>query len=230
MRRWLTWALIAPGLLFGTPAQAVDIEAEPALTLRSSTGVFHNRADVPGIPSGWMGLSELRARPELLLRGSKASFQLDLETRVGLASEAALLGQGASLWESGKPLRAMPLRYRAVNTQDVQIAGWVDRADLLWRVGAVDIQIGRQPISLGTAQFVGVLDIIAPFAPGDLDATFKPGVDAVRVRTFAGNTAELEFIGVAADPAQRTIHGAINTFGLGEAGGGVIEINRHGFA
>ena len=43
---------------------------------------------------------------------------------------------------------------------------------------------------------MGVLDVVAPFAPGDLDATYKPGVDAVRVRRGIGMTGEAEIIAV----------------------------------
>ncbi len=65
-----------------------------------------------------------------------------------------------------------------------------ERLKLSRGFGAFDVDIGRQPVTLGTSHFVGVLDVLAPFPPGDLDATYKPGIDAVRVRTLIGEEGE----------------------------------------
>jgi hypothetical protein len=65
-------------------------------------------------------------------------------------------------------------------------------------IGDYDYLIGRQPISLGTSHFVSVLDVIAPFYPGYLDSSYKPGVDALRIRTYSGMVGVIELIAVAA--------------------------------
>lgn len=182
-------------------AHSADVDVDPGVALRSSTAMFYNRSDALGLDDGWFGVADLRARPTLLIRGAFASFGLELETRSAASSEAALAGQGASILGSAQPLRLHPLRYTPVDEGDVTISGWIDRADLSFAIGPVDVQIGRQPFSLGTAHFVGVLDIVAPFAPGDLDATYKPGVDAARVRTVLDGTVELELAGIFAEPS-----------------------------
>lgn len=76
----------------------------------------------------------------------------------------------------------------------------VERLDLAWSLGMLDVQVGRQPVSFGTSHFVGVLDVLAPFAPGWLDASFKPGIDALRVRTSVGESGEAEVILAGAAP------------------------------
>jgi hypothetical protein len=76
----------------------------------------------------------------------------------------------------------------------------VERLDVAWTMGAVDFDLGRQPVSLGTSHFVGVLDVLAPFAPGAMDASYKPGIDALRTRTALGDTGEAELILAGRDP------------------------------
>lgn len=73
----------------------------------------------------------------------------------------------------------------------------IERFELSFTSGNYDFQIGRQPISLGTSHFIGLLDFIDPFYPGYLDSSYKPGVDAIRIRTSAGRIGEMELIGVA---------------------------------
>ncbi|HEY9069586.1 MAG TPA: hypothetical protein VIV61_04975, partial [Candidatus Ozemobacteraceae bacterium] len=78
------------------------------------------------------------------------------------------------------------------------VSGIIERMQASWRSGTVDIDLGRQPVSLGTSHFIGVLDVLAPFSPGYLDSTFKPGIDAVRLRARSGETGEAELILVPA--------------------------------
>ncbi|RMF19410.1 MAG: hypothetical protein D6761_00470 [Candidatus Dadabacteria bacterium] len=179
---------IAAALLIAAPASALDVL--PSLALRQS--VLGLRQQLPTMRD-WDGLAELRARPGLTLRGAQAAGSLEIETRL-------FSGTGNPLWPQPQAQRFTGLKWTAVDQGDVVIAGWIDRADVTLHAGPVDIQIGRQPVGLGTAHFLGVLDIIAPFAPGDLDATFRPGVDALRLRGMAGARLEWEVAAVGADP------------------------------
>ncbi|MBF0547571.1 MAG: hypothetical protein HQM08_24240 [Candidatus Riflebacteria bacterium] len=70
----------------------------------------------------------------------------------------------------------------------------LERFDFSWTANKLDFDLGRQPISLGTSHFIGILDVLAPFCPGYLDASYKPGVDALRIRTGAGTSGEAELI------------------------------------
>ncbi len=70
----------------------------------------------------------------------------------------------------------------------------IERFEISFSSGKYDFQIGRQPVSFGTSHFVSVMDILSPFQPGYLDASYKPGIDALRIRTLAGETGESELI------------------------------------
>jgi hypothetical protein len=70
----------------------------------------------------------------------------------------------------------------------------LEQFEINFRAGKFDIQFGRQPISFGTSHFVSVADIIAPFHPGYIDKSYKPGVDAIRFRTGFGLFGEAELI------------------------------------
>jgi len=74
----------------------------------------------------------------------------------------------------------------------------LERFEFAFTANNLDFQIGRQPVSFGTSHFVSLLDVLAPFNPGYLDSSYKPGVDALRIRKIAGQTGEMELIVAAA--------------------------------
>lgn len=83
------------------------------------------------------------------------------------------------------------------------MTGTVERLQASWHAGSLDVDLGRQPVSLGTSHFIGVLDVLAPFSPGYLDGTFKPGVDLLRLRTRSGRTGEAELIAAPARSGEK---------------------------
>ncbi len=149
------------------------------------------------------GMSETRARFFASASAGGGIFNAAIESRAGFSSsslaKAGLLRSEGSLLGQGKPLRKWDLSFDHMDDSATSLSSSIDRFDVLFHVGDFDIDAGRQPLSMGTSHFVGVLDVIAPFAPGDLDATYKPGVDAVRIRKGVGMTGEAEIIAVAAD-------------------------------
>ncbi len=198
---WLTiWVLLAA--LPATGARAgTDWQAGAAI--RQSTAVLHWQDNGALLPDGWQGISDTRARPNVAVKFDRGRADLELEINGTFSSDAGgmLAGSpGASFLGTAVPLRFHSLRWRPVADNDVLVQGWIDRADVAFRAGPLDLQLGRQPIGLGTSHFVSVLDILAPFAPGDLDSTFRPGVDALRIRTGVGDTGEAELILVGSDP------------------------------
>lgn len=70
----------------------------------------------------------------------------------------------------------------------------LERFNLRYRQRETDIIFGRQAISLGTSHFVGVLDVLAPFATGSINNDYKIGIDALRLQRPLGDTAEHELI------------------------------------
>ena len=83
-----------------------------------------------------------------------------------------------------------------------EVSSTIERLDFSWSMGKWDFDLGRQPISLGTSHFLGILDILSPFHPGYLDSSYKPGIDAFRIRTGFGAAGEAEIIAVPTRPWQ----------------------------
>jgi hypothetical protein len=80
-----------------------------------------------------------------------------------------------------------------------RLSSEIERLEISFSYGKFDFQIGRQPVSFGTSHFVSVMDILSPFHPGYLDGSYKPGIDALRIRTLAGTTGEAELIFAAGE-------------------------------
>lgn len=81
-----------------------------------------------------------------------------------------------------------------------EILSTIERFDLAWPSGPWQFDLGRQPISLGTSHYIGILDVLAPFHPGYLDSSYKPGIDALRIRRGFGTAGEMELIAVPTYP------------------------------
>lgn len=67
----------------------------------------------------------------------------------------------------------------------------VDRLSLSGRSDHLEWAVGRQAIGFGRILLVSPLDIIAPFAPDAIDTEIRPGVDAIKVQGYFGQTTEI---------------------------------------
>ena len=128
------------------------------------------------------------------------TWKLEIEAD-GLARSSPLSGKNAiGGWTDRAPgqsrLTFWNWSKRHVDGRRGEFATAVERADLAWSWGRLDFDAGRQPISLGTSHFISLLDVLAPFHPGYLDSSYKPGIDAIRVRTGFGISGEAELIAV----------------------------------
>lgn len=132
----------------------------------------------------------------------KVRFQLGYEIVGAWYGQAPAPGESADGADPvGRPgTEALPnicnTRGEFRRTDRSLLSGTIERFQASWRAGAVDVDLGRQPVSLGTSHFIGILDVLAPFSPGYLDSTFKPGIDVLRLRTRSGRTGEAEVIAV----------------------------------
>jgi len=143
------------------------------------------------------GISETRMRIRTSVYSGEIVFNGAFESRAGFTSSSSGPLTGGSLFGKSKPLELWDLTNHHIDEPLTSLSTRMERLDIRWSPGLYDIDIGRQPVSLGTSHFVGILDILAPFAPGDLDATYKPGIDALRIRRGFGATGEAEIIAVA---------------------------------
>ncbi|MEE2925548.1 MAG: hypothetical protein VX619_12270 [bacterium] len=102
------------------------------------------------------------------------------------------------------PLRLFDMHSEFRNSTTSKQTISIDRFWYHWRYKDFDITLGRQAIGLGTSHFISVLDIMAPFVPGTLDSTYRPGVDAIRIQTAYGESGERDFI--AAFSPEESMH------------------------
>jgi hypothetical protein len=159
------------------------------------------------------GLSETALRGWLRGREGAFSWEAALESRGSFVSSGGTIGGFGGFFASGSPPERFDMTFTHTNTASTSLRTRVENLSFAWETKAVDLRVGRQPVSIGTSHFIGVLDVVAPFAPGDLDATYKPGVDAIRISTGKGSAVEAELIGVGARPWSE---GAL--IGMGRAG------------
>ncbi len=191
-------------LICGLAADGEGAEYRYGLALRENVLLLRSPVSTGGaalpLAAGTFGTSETALRGWTGISGERWSFLASVETRGSFTSARAPVGGLSGFFVQGSPLQRWDLTWEHTQSVSTTVRTRVEDLSLTLRAGPVDLEIGRQPISLGTSHFVSVLDVIAPFAPGYLDATYKPGVDAVRVRTAVGMTGEAEIIAVGADP------------------------------
>ncbi|MBN1294803.1 MAG: hypothetical protein JXB48_23405 [Candidatus Latescibacteria bacterium] len=185
-------------------AEAIDFKYGAAL--RQNVLLFNRPAGVDEslMPEKSIGSSStsLRLYENLYWQGVLLSAAIETKSNF-ISSTGSIfsgLGSGGSLFGTSQPLEHWDATFDYITGDSSNLRTRLERLDVTWSMGAYDFDIGRQPLSLGTSHFVGVLDVVAPFAPGDPDATYKPGVDAVRLRRMVGMTGEAEIIGVGSKP------------------------------
>lgn len=72
----------------------------------------------------------------------------------------------------------------------------IDRLNLHWRKGALDVTLGRQAVGFGRILIYSPLDVIAPFAPDAIDTELRSGIDALHAVLNYGLDGQLGAIGV----------------------------------
>lgn len=202
--RRLSAALLA-ALLAGSATSALA-EPETGVALRQNalTVGWPNRAAGSPLPEGTLGMSETRLRTWLGQTWGDTTITGALELQTGFSSTGTVLSLiGGTAPAQSRPFEVWDLSWSQATPSAATARARLERLDVAWRWGALDFDLGRQPVSLGTSHFVGVLDVLAPFAPGALDASYKPGIDALRVRTALGETGEAEVIVAGKDPWHR---------------------------
>lgn len=110
-----------------------------------------------------------------------------------------------------------------VDQDDLVLRGRTDRLWVRGRFGAVDVTLGRQPVSFGAGTVFTPLDLVAPFHPATIDQEYKPGVDAARVDAFFGTSGQIT--GVVAYAGDWELDGMVGalyaqgTVGVTDVGG-----------
>ncbi len=178
---------------------SLSFEFNPGLDVRQNALMMHWPSEMYELlfPRTF-GISETRIRISASINSGKIVLNGALESSAGFMSlNSNQLNEGI-LFGKSKPLEHWDLTNYHIDETSSSLRTRIEQLNIKWSSGPYNIDIGRQPVSLGTSHFIGVLDVLAPFAPGDLDATYKPGIDAVRIRRGLGMTGEAEIIAVGA--------------------------------
>jgi len=73
----------------------------------------------------------------------------------------------------------------------------IDIFKFQYSISDLEINLGRQPINLGTCYYFTPNDFFQPFSAQAFNRMYKPGVDALRMIYYSGELGEYSLIGVA---------------------------------
>ena len=173
-----------------TGALALGADDPWALTGSAKTYFYRvGKQPLGGSQGGWVLDSPLRLR--LLYKPDEV---LTLEAADGLESLAES-GAGGSATGFLPPLSSyrledFPNPLAGSSTGDGEkILQNLDRLSASFHLGKLDVTLGRQVVSLGSARLVNPTDVLAPFNFQALDQENRSGVDAIRLRYAWGEFA-----------------------------------------
>jgi len=177
--------------------------AEPEVTMATRTIFNYNRFSDAFVQAGILEESQgiLQSLNRISVFNRFAGFTVKAEYEIvssHFSSNANLLSSWA-IAANNAGMKAFNTRSNLLESPQTFVSGELERLEANFSSGRTDFQLGRQPISFGTSHFISVADILAPFQPGYLDGSFKPGIDALRMRRTVGGTGEAEIILAAAD-------------------------------
>lgn len=196
-RRWTAAAGALAAALVASEADAriVDVgEGEYRYTLggylRAFSALAHPPIELPGFErpiSQGVNLSRLEHRVAI---GRSANVEVHNRLAWVQGPQVGAVGVGVT----PQPDRSLDLSYDLVDTSDVTLEHDLDRAVLRLYAGDVDVSLGRQAITWGSAQLFTGADLWSPFSPFELDTSQKRGVDAARAVLSPFGTSELEVV------------------------------------
>ena len=92
--------------------------------------------------------------------------------------------------------RSSSLEWNQQNNKDFQGRMGVDRLNLRFSAGQLDLTLGRQPINLATVFYFTPNDFFASFNPNTFFRIYKPGVDAARAEIQLSPLSQITLISV----------------------------------
>lgn len=105
----------------------------------------------------------------------------------------AMVGAGHPAQEVA---RSCALTWEQYGSTNSRVALAADLLELQYRGGAVDLTLGRQPISLATTFYFSPNDLFAPFTAATFFRTYRPGVDALRADFRLAALAQMTLLAV----------------------------------
>ncbi|ABA89615.1 hypothetical protein Pcar_2376 [Syntrophotalea carbinolica DSM 2380] len=141
-------------------------------------------------PGGWADGGEISSNNLRLTLKTDLPHNLTLETAVESSLMLAHPAGLAGFAENGRQ-RAVDLTASWGENHAVSEQLHIDRLCLSGQASHLEWSLGRQAIGFGRILLASPLDVIAPFAPDALDTEIRPGVDALKLRYYIGQTGEL---------------------------------------
>jgi hypothetical protein len=185
------------------PAQTTVAEVEAARLVvdgyvRTIT-LLHDRGfDLPSLPGLAPLARETGSHGQVLrlkwrLEGERWRLEVHDRIQVRVASESAgdqVIGFGVG----AEPERLVSLRTDFVRRD--RLLAWhdIDRLALVVQAGPVDLTVGRQAVTWGTAMLFPVADLWATFSPFEQDTEEKPGIDAARALFYPASGVEMDVV------------------------------------
>jgi hypothetical protein len=147
---------------------------------------------------GGMGMGDFRLKIEGE-HHEKWKWKVHFRTQAQVSSFPGALG-ALSMAGGANPARSLPLQGTAPSGRRFTWRHELDRLMVSYRVGKVDIILGRQPISFGVGFVWKPADLVGTFSPTEVDGEYKPGVDALRVNIALGDFTELALVAAFGGP------------------------------
>ena len=145
------------------------------------------------LDEGWAGFHGAVARLAWTATLGDALF-VEVHDRFLLSVGSGAGSGAAGLGVSAVPGRTVDLTTELLRGEDLLLLHDFDRLAATVYTGPVDLTVGRQAITWGTASLFPVLDLWGRFSPFELDTQQKPGVDAVRGLLYPGEGRELDLV------------------------------------
>lgn len=201
-------ALCAAGLLATSSARAWVLSEDPLEgtslevggTARSFDYLMHGGLlDTPLSPpdASPAGVSLLALRPKIDWTASEhLRFVAHDELTTTLSSLTLDEAEGPLGFGQGRRAPVwLPLQADLATSSRVAVRDTVDWLYVRYSVGAAQITVGRQPVTIGPGVLWTPMDLLAPFSPVQIDTEFKPGVDALRSDLRLGDAVTLTMLG-----------------------------------
>jgi hypothetical protein len=145
------------------------------------------------LDEGWAGFHGAVGRLAWTATLGDALF-VEVHNRFLLSVGAGAGSGAAGLGVTATPGRTVDLTTELLRGEDLLLLHDLDRLAATVYTGPVDLTVGRQAITWGTASIFPVLDLWGRFSPFELDTQQKPGVDAVRGLLYPGAGRELDLV------------------------------------
>ncbi len=196
MKPWVVLALIALAPPHSVRAQGLDLRGYALnVAVGAGDGAFSSS-----------GVSDAQ-RIRLMFVPSHGPWTVDVayEQALTYSSSRAVGGVASGLGTSPAGIHWLPLQGTIAEGDHLQWEHRLDRLAVTVKASdALEVTVGRQPVSWATTLVLTPADAFAPFDPADPFRQYRPGVDAVRVRGFVGPFTEFDAVVRPTDTGSQT--------------------------